>query len=192
VWAAPTGRDAAAGLGHRPAAHAGAWPPGQRGQRPCGAPGRTDPGAVAAMLAACAPPALGVPRSAPADAAPGDSPPNDLEARGPPAWPRQRRLGSSAPTLLGHPALSAGRVVAHHPRTPWPPASHYHGALHASDAPHLRRGTRHQQRSRGRPLTALGHGDAGGGGRLPVLWSRRSGAVGRGSPAQPSPRHGGY
>jgi hypothetical protein len=187
VWATPTGRDAATGLGPCCAAPAGLGPTGPRGPRPRGALGRPDPGAVTGLRAAGAPPALVVPGSRPADAAPGHHPPADLDARGAPAWPRPRRLASHAAALLGPASLRAGCVGARPPSTPWPPASAAPRARHAADAQHLRRRAGHHHRPQGRPRTALGPGPASGGRRLPVRWFRRSGAGWRGSPAPSSP-----
>jgi integrase/recombinase XerD len=65
-----------------------------------------------------APPTLVVPRSRPADASPGDHPPEDLQARGAPEWPRQRCLHPHAPTLLRHASLGARDLIARHPRAP--------------------------------------------------------------------------
>ena len=191
VWAAPTGREAATGRGPGSAAPAGPWPTGPRGPRPLGARGRTDPGAVTGLLAACAPPALVVPRARPADASSGAHPPADLYARGAPEWPRQRRLPAHAAALLGHASRRAGWVVARQPSTPGPQASPSHRPRHASADSHRRRRAGPHHRPQGRPRTALGHGHARGGRRRPGLWSRRSGAVWRGSPAPSSPGDGG-
>src|SRR5262249_8207762 len=87
--AAPAGRDAAAGLGHRPPTHAGPGAPGQRGQRPLGAPGPTDPRAVARVLEGHTPPALVVPRPARADPPVRYLPPKDFQSGGAPEWDPQ-------------------------------------------------------------------------------------------------------
>src|SRR5262245_37815658 len=100
LWIAPAGGDPSPGLGHCPPPHAGLCPTGQRAARPLGAPGHTNPGAVAGLLAARAAPTLAVPRSRPADASPGDHPAEDLQARGAAEWPRQRCLHPHAPALL--------------------------------------------------------------------------------------------
>src|SRR2546430_1979093 len=55
-WMAPAGGAPAPGRGPGPRPDAGPGSPGPRGSRPLGAPGRTDPGAVAGRLAARPPP----------------------------------------------------------------------------------------------------------------------------------------
>src|SRR5882724_5707924 len=171
LWTAPDGRDAAAGLGHRPPTHAGPGPTRQRGQRPLCAPGRTDPGAVASVLAARAPPALVVPRPAPANTPVPHLPPKDVQSGGAPEWYRQRCLHPYVAALLCDPSAGTGGVVAGDSGTARPQEPEYHGPLHASDATHLRRCARHHQRPHGRSLRGPEPGHAGGGGRLAALWA---------------------
>jgi hypothetical protein len=107
-WPASQGRDPSPGRGHRPPAPAGAGPPGHRGPSPRWAPGRTAPRAVAHLLAARAPPALGVPGPTPADAPVGDDAPAALHARVAPERPLSRRLQPHAAPCLRYPSGGAG------------------------------------------------------------------------------------